>query len=237
MQITFPKSKTFFSDLILQRTNAFIQCGGGDILKKWMDGEKKVHLVDYLLDNNQYENFMKITIKSYLEEIEEFKNIINNEEINNLVSIGPGNGVFETLLLQKIKFKKILMIDLEETKSQNHGFNKLGSGYANLINTKKFMIDNSIPEKSIIICNPKKQKLPRFKFNLLISFFSMGFHYPCDEYVDFIIKNGSFKSNIIYDKRRNVYDEGHDVLQKQFLCLRKISNIKHDRIFMEKIIK
>ena len=42
---------------------------------------------------------------------------------------------FELLLFQKVKFKKILLIDIEKTDTQNHGFNQNGSGYANLINT------------------------------------------------------------------------------------------------------
>tara|TARA_B100000767_G_scaffold274532_1_gene307808 strand:- start:181 stop:360 length:180 start_codon:yes stop_codon:yes gene_type:complete len=59
MNIIFPKSKAFFSDLILQRTEGFIQCGGGEVLSKWMEGKSKDHLVDYLINNNKYEDFMK----------------------------------------------------------------------------------------------------------------------------------------------------------------------------------
>ena len=44
----------------------------------------------------------------------------------------------------------------------------------------------------------------------------MGFHYPCNEYVDFIIKNSSLNSKIIYDKRRKVIDIGHDKLENNF---------------------
>ena len=51
MNIIFPKSKTFFSDLILQRTDGFIKCGGSEVLSKWMEGKNKSHLVDYLISN------------------------------------------------------------------------------------------------------------------------------------------------------------------------------------------
>ena len=41
----------------------------------------------------------------------------------NLMSIKLGNGFIELLLFQKVKFKKILLIDIEKTDTQNHGFN------------------------------------------------------------------------------------------------------------------
>ena len=63
----------------------------------------------------------------------------------------------------------------------------------------------------------------------------MGLHYPCDEYLDFIYKNASYKSKMIYDKRKNVFDKGHEELQKKFKFLKKVSGLKHDRISMEKI--
>jgi hypothetical protein len=235
MNIIFPKSKAFFSDLILQRTEGFIKCGGGEVLSKWMEGKSKDHLVDYLISNNKYEDFMKWTMNTYIKEVDEFIKIFNIEKINNLISIGPGNGIFEILLSQKIKFKKILLIDIERTESQNHGFNEKGSGYANLIDTKNFLITNDIPSNKIITCNPEKHKIPKFKFDLLISLFSMGFHYPCNEYTDFILKNASHRSKIIYDKRRNVFDKGHETLQQKLKFFKKIPRIKHDRILMEMV--
>ena len=63
----------------------------------------------------------------------------------------------------------------------------------------------------------------------------MGFHYPCNEYVDFIIKNSSLNSKIIYDKRRKVIDIGHDKLENNFKYYKKIQKLKHDRVCMLKI--
>ena len=75
MNIVFPKSKIFFSDLILQRTDGLIKCGGREALNRWMKGKKKIELIDFLLANNKYEKFMKITMDKYLEEIDEFLDI------------------------------------------------------------------------------------------------------------------------------------------------------------------
>ena len=117
--------------------------------------------------------------------------------------------------------------------SINNLFEK-GSGYANLTDTKNFLIAN-VPSNKIITCNPEKQKITKFKFDSLISLFSMGFHYPCNEHIDFILKNASHRSKIIYDKRRNVFDKGHETLQQKLKFFKKIPRIKHDRILMEMV--
>lgn len=49
---------------------------------------------------------------------------------------------------------------MEVTKSQKHGFNQQGSGYAILLKTKIFLISNGIPSESIQLCNPVKDNLP-----------------------------------------------------------------------------
>ena len=75
-----------------------------------------------------------------------------------------------------------------------------GSGYCSLEEAKNFLILNDIPESKIKICNPQYKKLPMFKFDLLVSFLSMGFHCPCDDYVDFILANHKPNSILIFDK-------------------------------------
>ena len=49
----------------------------------------------------------------------------------------------------------------------------------------------------------------------------MGFNYPCNEYTYFILKNASQRSKIIYDKRRNVFDKGNEMLQQKLKFLKK----------------
>ena len=50
MKIKLPKDKQFFSNLILQRTDAFIKCGGSKILQKvFEDGGNTEILINFLL--------------------------------------------------------------------------------------------------------------------------------------------------------------------------------------------
>ena len=89
--------------------------------------------------------------------------------------------------------------------------------------------------------NPKLLKFVILKYknyqnlNLICqSLFSMGFHYPCDSYLNYIIENSSDKSKVIYDKRKNIKDTGHEKLQMTFKKIKKLSKLKHDRISMIK---
>ena len=106
MNINFPKNKIFLADLILQRKNGFIKCGGGSFLNNWMNGDNKEHLANYLIENGKYESFMKYTMRSYLEEVIEFTNFFDIEKEKNLISIGPGNGFLNCYYFKKLNSKK-----------------------------------------------------------------------------------------------------------------------------------
>ena len=235
MKIKLPKDKQFFSNLILQRTDAFIKCGGLKILKKvFEDGSNTEILINFLLENKKYDVYILNTLKSYLKEVDQFIKFYNITNEKNIISIGPGNGIFELFLLKRIKFNKILLVDIENTVSKEHGFNEKGSGYSSLEDTKTFLINNNIQSSRIMTCNPKKEKLPSLQISLLFSLFSMGFHYPCNEYIEFIKKNSNKNSKIILDKRKNVKDDGFEILLKNFEVTKIFEQSKHNRILLTK---
>ena len=120
------------------------------------------------------------------------------------------------MIYKNTQYNSILLIDIEYSDSHKHGFKLEGSGYANLEETQNFLILNDVPMEKFFLCNPKKQHLPKYKFDLLISILSMGFHYPCDSYVDFIVQNAEKGSKIVLDKRSNVIDVGFDSLLNFF---------------------
>ena len=62
----------------------------------------------------------------------------------------------------------------------------------------------------------------------------MGFHYPCNEYVEFIKKNSNKNSKIILDKRKNVNDDGFDAILKNFEITKIFEQLKHNRILLTK---
>lgn len=152
----------------------------------------------------------------------------------NLISIGPGNALIELILQKKFNFNKILLIDIENSTSHHHGYSNLGSGYASLVDTKKFLIDNGIDKNQIIICNPNLQKIPNIKIDVLVSIISMGFHYPCDTYFEYIMRNSSKGSLIFLDKRKNIKDEGFEKLFNICNCYLVKEFKKNFRILLER---
>jgi len=150
----------------------------------------------------------------------------------SLCSIGPGNGLVELFLCRESNISRVLLIDIERTAEHRHGFELAGSGYASLQKTKQFMEMNGITGPSVQLCNPRREALPEFAFDVLISIMSMGFHYPCDEYVDFIRANCRHSGRVIFDKRKGVKDPGYDRLSVHFSGETLSENHKWQRLFL-----
>ena len=233
-KIKFPSEANFFADLILQRTGPFIELGGGAVLNNWFSNGNKNGLVEFLLTNNIVDEYLHLLFRDLKPEIEELRNNISNEKFEKIVSVGPGNGLIELLILDQGLTSEILLIDIERSDEHYHGFNPKGSGYANLSMTQKFLEENIDRDVKIILCNPLREAIPEFKFTLFISLLSMGFHYPCNDYVNFITDNSESNSIVVIDKRRDVPDSGYDGLKIMFPPVFSIASKKSDRVFLSK---
>jgi hypothetical protein len=233
MDIKFPASRNFLDNLILQRTGDFLKLGGGLAFNQWAESGSKSQLSDFLIANNLLGSWLNETANSANNHADALVDCIGLCSFKNIVSIGPGNGLLELLIYKKTQFTSIYLIDIEYSDSHRHGFKLEGSGYANLEETKNFLISNDVPENKILLCNPSKQNLSEYKFDLLISILSMGFHYPCDSYVDFIVQNAKKGSKIVLDKRPTVIDDGFNSLLKFFRLHLSATNI--NQLVLEKI--
>ena len=112
--------------------------------------------------------------------------------------------------------------------THEHNFRESGSGYASLQATKEFLELNEIGV-DISLVNPKHQTLPPSDFQMCCSFLSMGFHYPCNEYEEFIL-NASPGSMFLFDKRLGAPDPGFENVMKQYKIVGKINNGKASRL-------
>lgn len=232
ININYPSNDQFVEDLILQRTGPFIKYGGAPALKVWSETGRKTQLLEHLIKNKLIGTYVYETTQEISREVDELIEILPNINFENIVSIGPGNGILELLLLKKITFSEILLIDIEDSDTYQHGFSDNGSGYASLQKTKEFLISNDIPADRILTCNPRHSQLPNFPFDLLISILSMGFHYPCNDYVTFIIENISADGRVVFDKRRGSVDAGFDQILRKFLIKKQTPSEKSDRVFL-----
>jgi hypothetical protein len=233
-EIKFPSESEFFTNLILQRTGPFIKLGGADALNNWFSFGDKKGLVEFLQSKNMVHTYLNLLLSELSLELEQLKKNIPKEKLGRIVSVGPGNGLMELLILAQGVTSKILLIDIEKTDVHYHGFNEKGSGYASLATTKKFLEINVDRPIEIILCNPVKDPIPDFRFSLFISLLSMGFHYPCNDYVNFIIKNAETDAVAVIDKRRDVFDDGYDKLRDFFSLKQALPWQKSDRVFLKK---
>jgi len=229
-EIKLPVNPEFLADLVIQRTGSFLRLGGGAALHNWFNYGDKQGIVNFLNNNNLTKSYIQELVSEISTEVKELKAFLNKECLNKIVSIGPGNGIIELLLLTEELTSEIVLIDVEDTDNRNHGFASKGAGYANLESTKSFILSNV--NANVRICNPQKEEVPKFEFTLFLSLLSMGFHYPCDEYISFIKNNAAKNAIIIFDSRRGV-NNGVEKLLESFVVENVIEGEKSDRLFLK----
>ena len=235
MHLNLLDNEKFLINLVLQRTEPLGILNYKYATAKWKKEGDLSEIKKLIKDKVFLKNYLSLLVENLKKEIDEFDTFNFSENINNLVSIGPGNGLLEILLIKKYIIKKILLIDIEISETHDYGFKEKSSGYADLAQTKKFFINNQINGESISLCNPNLGAVPNFSFDMLISTYSMGFHYPCNSYFEFIINNSNKGSIIILDIKRGVSDKGLEMIKESFELVSTISYKISDRIKLKKI--
>jgi hypothetical protein len=230
--IKFPNDQEFLANLILQRSGSFTKNGGREALQTWFRTGEKAQLAAFLTDNKILNRFLRETVQECLDEADELVANLPRSCFNRVISIGPGNGLLELCLFKKTGANALLLIDIEETDLHQAGFAAQGSGYASLDATKVFLTMNGVPEEAVKTCNPKSEPLPRFSFDLLMSILSMGFHYPCDDYLDFILENRNCDARVVVDRRDETVDAGFEALREIMRVEKRISLFKRERVFL-----
>jgi hypothetical protein len=224
-----PQDTAFLANLVLQRTGPFIELGGANVLNDWFLRGDITNMLNLLNDGELRAEYINRVTEGAQRDAEELANRLSGGSSEAIVSIGPGNGIVELYLLRHLKYSKLLLIDIESTIQHHHGWNSQGAGYANLRTTQLFLELNGIDKNRLYICNPKVEKLPDYRFDSLVSLLSMGFHYPCDEYVNFIFSNATENATVILDKRLGVKDVGYDKLLTKFELTERVDYQKSFR--------
>ena len=97
-----------------------------------------------------------------------------------------------------IKITKRPTIVLPQPENNKEAYNSIAS-------TRKFINLNSINNKNFHIYNVDKDKLPKKKFDLIISLYSLDYHYPFDLYKKFLKTNSTIETVLIFDTIRPDY--------------------------------
>jgi hypothetical protein len=225
----------FLVDLVLQRTSAFIKLGGAEALSRWFSSGERQGILDFLQKPGVIQVYVELTLSEIEAEVVQLVSKLPDGSLRRVLSIGPGNGLAELALARLGKTSDLLLVDIESTAHHRHGFNSEGSGYASLEATKKFILENVVNPISIVTCNPMRMKIPAFDYTLCISLLSMGFHYPCVQYANYLIENGAVGSVLAIDKRRDVVDVGFDAIAKNFQPIHVFPAQKSERVLLRRV--
>ena len=152
-------------------------------------------------------NPIKIS-KSYLDLMEkEFllikKYIKNNDKI---LSIGSGIGGLEVLMNKKFDSHISFIEKNYISKKIKYGWDKNNHEAYNSLNLlERFLLDNGIKKNKFNIFDFDKNKLPITKFDVIVSLYSLDYHYEFDLYKDYLTKVMKPDTILILDTIRPDY--------------------------------
>lgn len=168
-----------------------------------------------------------------------FKDYIKSP--TTVLELGCGLGRMSIFLNSELKNEDIHYILADSTFDNNspeYGW-KANKGYYNDLElTRKFSERHGLTNFEVI--DLEKDNFDKFKeVDLVMSFLSVGFHYPVEDYVDNIMKISSNNCICIFGVRRNKYSEKY--FEDYFNDIKLIENkfcfngkrIKEDILILE----
>tara|TARA_B100000575_G_scaffold293556_1_gene305392 strand:+ start:1733 stop:2425 length:693 start_codon:yes stop_codon:yes gene_type:complete len=153
----------------------------------------------YLINKRKIsQNYLKVINNEY-QNIEKFLN-----DGQKILSIGGGIGGLELLILKKFPNTKIDLIEKNYISEKvKYGWDyKNNEAYNNLTITKKFLNLNGIDTNKYSIYDIDKKNLPIKSYDLIISLYSLDYHYDFNIYVKYLRSVSNKNTKIIFDTIR-----------------------------------
>ena len=148
--------------------------------------------------------------KAYFEDMnQELESINSGIELyeKNLLSIGGGLGGLELIINKKFNVKSFTFIERNYvSKKVKYGWdNKNNEAYNDLTIQRKFLIKNGMESSKFKIFDFDNNELPKGKYDIIISLFSLDYHYDFNIYLEYLKNNTHNNSKIIFDTIRPDY--------------------------------
>ena len=145
--------------------------------------------------------------KSYYNRMnEEFKTFDKYIDHNNknVLSIGGGMGGLEVILNNNCEVNFFDFIERNfVSKKVVYGWSSNNSeAYNNLNLQTEFLIKNGLSEKNFKVYDFDNDTLPSKKFDVVISLYSLDYHYDFNQYAKYLKENTHKESKIIFDTVR-----------------------------------
>jgi hypothetical protein len=158
-------------------------------------------------------------------EYECIKNYIDPEN-KNILSIGGGLGGLEIILNNNFDVKNFSFIERNfVSKKVRYGWDSNNNeAYNDLSLLNNFLLKNGLYQSKFSIFDYDKDELPNKKFDLVISLFSLDYHYNFDIYLDYLKKNTHKDTKIIFDTIRADYFKS---IFKEVILINSRTNTVH----------
>jgi hypothetical protein len=145
--------------------------------------------------------------KSYYDRMsEEFKTLENHidHKDKNFLSIGGGMGGLEVILNINCEVNFFDFIERNfVSKKVVYGWSDNNSeAYNNLNLQTEFLVKNGLPMEKFNVFDFDKDSLPSKKFDVVISLYSLDYHYDFNQYAKYLKDNTHNESKIIFDTVR-----------------------------------
>ena len=167
-------------------------------------------------------NIKKIESIYYNRMLEEFNEIKGEIEISNksILSIGGGLGGLELILSSYFKQANFSIIERNYiSKKIIYGWDNNNSEAYNILDlTFKFLTNNGMLQNNFKIYDFDKKNLPTKKFDIIISLYSLDYHYDFKVYEDYFREISTKNTKFIFDTIRS------DYFYKKFEYVKIIAN-------------
>ena len=145
--------------------------------------------------------------KSYHDRMsEEFKTLENHIDHNdkNFLSIGGGMGGLELIINNNCEVNFFDFIERNfVSKKVIYGWSDNNSeAYNNLNLQTEFLVKNGLSMEKFKVFDFDKDSLPSKKFDVVISLYSLDYHYDFSQYAKYLKDNTHKESKIIFDTVR-----------------------------------
>ena len=135
-------------------------------------------------------NYEYKTIKKYIP-----------DNCKNILSIGGGLGGLESIINKDFTNISFNLVEKNYvSKKIVYGWDrKNNEAYNNLNLTKKFMLDNGVQLEKIKLYDYDNDELPNTKFDIILSLYSLEYHYQLELYLDYFKKINKDYTIFIFD--------------------------------------
>ena len=160
---------------------------------------------------SKYFLFVKKISKNYAlimgEEFNTIKKFIKNKK--NFLSIGAGIGGLELLIIRNIIDSNVSFIEKDYISDKiKYGWDNLNKeGYNDLKQLAEFLKHNGVSKERYQIFNFDKKNFPISSFDIILSIYSLDYHYDFEIYFDYLKKVMRKDTVLIFDTIRPKYFE------------------------------